>query len=376
GGIGSAALGCLARRGLKVLGIDRFDPPHDRGSSHGHTRVIREAYFEHSSYVPLAQRSAQMWRALEAETGSQLYDQVGILEVGPPDGVVIPGVLQSVHDHQLPVERLTNRELRQRFPQFSVPSDHVGIVEANAGFLYVERCVETYLDVARRHGVDIMSHCEVIQWQAERDAVRIQTKSTEYVAARLLITAGPWAQSLLSSLNIPLSVVRKQLYWLSTSDIRLSRDEGCPVFFFEARPGEYYYGFPQLDDRGVKIARHDGGTHIVGDPVAAIGGVDEEDRASVSSFASAVIPGLNLPETSRATCFYTLSPDEHFIVDRVPDQSQVAFVAGLSGHGFKFAPVLGEALADLAIDGDTDIDIDFLRLGRFRTPPAPGEVQR
>ncbi|MEX0613648.1 MAG: N-methyl-L-tryptophan oxidase [Pirellulales bacterium] len=364
GGVGSAALYHFARRGVRAIGIDRFHPPHDRGSSHGHTRVIRQAYFEHPDYVPLLIESYRLWRDLEQHTGRLLLHQVGLVEIGPADGVVVPGVLRAAEEHQLAVESLTAAEIHRRWPGLGAADPLCGVFEPAAGFLLVEDCVAAHLAAARDAGAELLPNTEVVSWSASERGVRVITSLGEFAAERLIITAGAWAGSLLADLNVPLSVRRKSLFWFATDSADYEVTNGFPVFLFEL-PDGVFYGFPKLDARGVKFAEHSGG-HVVGDPLAVDRAIDPQEQRRLLDVLPRHLPGVRPRVTDHCVCLYTMSPDEHFILDRHPTHANVVFAAGLSGHGFKFAPVLGRALSDLALDGATELPIGFLGLRRFQ----------
>ena len=364
GGVGSAAAFHAARRGAKVLGIDRFPGGHDRGSSHGQTRIIRQAYFEHPDYVPLLLRAYELWHELEQTAGEKLLHQVGLLQIGPPEGAVVSGVLQAARLHGLNVESLTAEESLRRFPGFRVPESYVGVFEPAAGYLKVERCVLAHLAAAKQHGAEFRFGSAVSWRRAEGKNMVVGTEAGEtFPCGKLIITAGAWAPNLLADLKIGLSVRRKHLYWYPMADANYHEHRGCPTFLYEL-PHGVYYGFPQIDELGVKVAEHSGGT-IVRDPLTDPRGLDPADLARVEAFLADQMPGVTRQLGRRSVCFYTMSPDEHFIVDRDPVDEHVFLAAGLSGHGFKFASVLGEALADLALDGATNLPIGFLALGRF-----------
>jgi len=362
GGVGSAALFELARRGVRVLGLDRFPPAHDRGSSHGSTRIIRQAYFEHPDYVPLLQRAYDLWQALEERSGQSLYHEVGLLEVGPPDGIVIPGVLKSAQQHRLDIERLTAREIELRWSGFRVPEHLTGVFERRAGYLLVERCVLAHLEAAQQAGAQLKVGEAVRNWQVQGNTVTVETDRTTYAADRLIIAAGAWSGPLLAEFGVKLTVRRKPFFFLKNQDPRLTADAGCPTYFFELAEG-YFYGFPQIDPRGIKVAEHSGGTPL-NDPLQVDRTLHQEDYERIAAFVQQSLPTASVEISEHAVCMYTMSADENFIVDRHPDHEQVVFAAGLSGHGFKFTTVLGEALADLALNGKTALPIEFLALAR------------
>ncbi|MGE0759740.1 MAG: N-methyl-L-tryptophan oxidase [Pirellulaceae bacterium] len=364
GGVGSAAAYHLARRGCRVLGLDRFPGGHDRGSSHGQTRIIRLAYFEHPDYVPLLRRAYDLWRELEQGIGHTLYEEVGLLEVGPPDGVVIPGVLASARQHDLHLDLLDAHQVASRFPGFVVPDGHVAAFERRAGFLYVESCVLAHLAQASQHGAEFVTNESVENWSATSTDVTVRTDRNEYRGRRLIISAGAWARDLLTQLGIHFPVRRKHLHWYRTDSDIYRATLGAPCFFYETG-GAHFYGFPQIDERGVKVAEHSGGT-VVGNPLTDDRSVEAADRERVEAFLSAHLPQVNRVPLHHAVCYYTMSPDEHFVVDRHPGHDHICFAAGLSGHGFKFTSVLGEILADLSLDGGTSHPIDFFASRRFQ----------
>jgi monomeric sarcosine oxidase len=364
GGVGSAALYHLAKRGVRAIGIDRFSPPHDRGSSHGHTRVIRQAYFEHSDYVPLLKEAYRLWRELEASTSQQLFSQIGLIEIGPADGVVVPGVLSAANAHGLQVEQLSPAQIEQRWPGLKVDGDLSGVFEPTAGYLRVEDCVQAHIDAEISAGAEVVTDVEVRQWTATGPEVCVKlADGSDVRGGKLLVAAGAWAGQLLSNLKVPLRVIRKSLFWFATEDVRYEATNGMPVYLFELPKG-VFYGFPKLDGRGIKFAEHSGG-QVVENPLKVDRTIDVgEDRRLVEALANH-LPGVSRRVTDHAVCLYTMSPDEHFIVDRHPEHANVVFAAGLSGHGFKFTAVLGRVLADLALDRGTDLPVDFLSLKRF-----------
>ncbi len=364
GGVGSAALYHLARRGVHVLGIDRFRPPHDHGSTHGHTRVIRQAYFEHPDYVPLLRESYREWHDLEAHTRRRLFYQVGLIEVGPSEGIVVPGVLRAADEHGLTVEPMTAAEIEQRWAGVCVGEGVVGVFEPTAGYLLVEDCVQAHLDAARAAGAEVLFDTEVASLAEGEDGVRLRTgDGTVINTSRVIVTAGAWAGRLLAELKLSLNVRRKSLFWFKTEAPCYEVANGMPVFLFESSDG-VFYGFPKLDARGVKVAEHSGGP-TVNDPLVVDRTVDRIEQQRLEGFLAFHLPNVSSRVADHATCLYTMSPDEHFIIDRHPALSNTFLTAGLSGHGFKFAPVLGRALADLAFDAGTELSIDFLSLKRF-----------
>jgi sarcosine oxidase len=364
GAVGSASLAHLARRGLRVLGLDRFTPPHDHGSSHGRTRMIRQAYFEHPDYVPLVLRAYEQWFALEEAVGQRLYRETGLLEIGPPGCAVITGVTASARQHDLAVEELSSDDVEERFPGFVVPTGMRGVFERQAGFLHVEDCIRAQIEQAVAAGVELRFPEAVRSWRiSDAHNVIVETDRGRYEAPRLVITAGAWAGPLLADLNIPLVVRRKPQYWFAPIGDAYLADSRTPAFLYEL-PNGVFYGFPVIGTEGMKCAEHSGGA-ILADPMQNPRDIDPTDLARVTDFVNTCLPQLTTTLNDHAPCMYTMSPDGHFLVDVHPRYPQVSFVAGLSGHGFKFAPVLGEALADLATTGQSDLPIEFLSVKRF-----------
>ena len=363
GGVGSAVAYFAAKRNLRALAIEQFEPVHARGSSHGDTRVIRQAYFEHPAYVPLLKRAYELWSELETELGFQLFYRTGLLEVGPESGVLIQGVRTAAAQHQLPLEEIDRRSFAQRFEGFVLPEDAVAVFESNAGYLLVEECIRNYINEAQRMGGDLRFNQRVTGYEVQGNQVHVSTASERFVASRLVITAGAWASDLLAGLGLRLRVLRKHLHWYQPSVPNAYQlDSPTPTFFYETDQG-YFYGFPIRNARGLKVAQHSGGEQVY-DPAQVDRRLDCEERDQVDRFLQSHLPQIALPATDHAVCMYTMSPDEHFIVDRHPVYPQISFAAGLSGHGFKFASVLGESLVQLAIDGRTQLPLDFLRLNR------------
>ncbi len=363
GGMGSAALFELARRGRRVLGLERFAPGHDRGSSHGQTRVIRKAYYEHPDYVPLLCRAYERWYDLEQRCGRRLFVECGCLSIGSPNGEVVPGVRRAAERHGLPVEPLTADDLRRRFPAFRFGDDVTAVLERDAGFLYVEECVRAHADEARRLGADLRAEEPAVSWEATPGGVLVRTAKGTYAADRLVITAGAWSGRVLADLGLPLKVLRKVLLWFDTADPAALRRDIFPIYMAET-PNGFYYGFPVIDGLGHKVARHDGGA--VADPAALDRAVSDADAADCRVFLRAHLPAAAGALRDGRACMYTVTPDHHFVIDRHPAWPHVVIAAGFSGHGFKFASVVGEVLADLAETGRSALPIGMFRLDRFR----------
>jgi len=362
GGIGSAAVYHLAKSGASVLGIDRFNPPHNHGSSHGETRAIRLAYFEHPDYVPLLKRAYALWDDLETETGEKLFEKSGILQMGPPDGEVIQGVLRAAQEHKLEIQEHTATEIEKNFSGLRVPDYLVGVFEKNAGFLKVEECISQHLHLAQKNGATLKTDEEVITWTHDNDFT-VQTKNNSFTCQKLIITAGAWANSLMQENNIPLTVLRKPLFWFDTDHQDYNLSSGFPTFFYELPEG-MFYGFPKVNEHGVKIAEHTGGK-IITNPLTISDEVDPVELERINNFSQQHLLKTNPKMSKHAVCFYTMTSDGHFVVDEIKSHKFLYTVAGLSGHGFKFSSVLGEILSDLTTEGKTELPISFLSSSRF-----------
>jgi sarcosine oxidase len=353
GGVGSAALYHLARRGVDVLGLERFAPGHDRGSSHGETRAIRLAYFEHPCYVPLLQRSYDLWDALEADTGERLFHRTGVLQVGPPDGEVITGIQATAAAHGLDVTAMDAAQVKDRFPGFEIPDGMTALHEANAGYLAVEACVRAHARRAVAAGATLHTASPATGWRAVDGGFVVTTETDTLRCRRLVITAGAWVHDHLAHLGVDLQVIRKTLHWYGAQDGAYAEGAGSPVFLYELPEG-VIYGFPHIAPDGVKVARHTGG-HPVTDPLRLDRAIHPEDHGPVDAFLRRWMPRVDPGDRRRgAVCMYTMTPDAHFVVDTDTRHPGLSFVTGLSGHGFKFTPVLGEIMADLAMTGQTD----------------------
>lgn len=363
GGMGSAALCHLAHRGARVLGIEQFPLVHRRGSSHGHTRVIRTAYYEHPDYVPLVRRAFDHWRDLEQHAGRPLLIDCPCLSLGDPIGELIAGVRMAVERYAIPAQVHPAAELPLVYPAVPARDGVCGVTDYRAGFLYVEECVRAHLEVAQQAGAEVRAEEPVLEWVLGDNAVSVRTAGGEYHAAKLVVTAGAWAGQLLADIGIPLTVMRQtQLWFMPHRPERFRRDQ-FPVFLADTPTGAFY-GLPMIDPRGVKVARHYGAPELWS-PDEVDWTVTDADEAPVRAFLDDYFPGQFGRRTHGEVCMYTLTTDRHFVIDLHPLHRNVAVAAGFSGHGFKFAPVVGEILADLALDGKTDLPIGLFRADRF-----------
>lgn len=372
GTMGAAACTTLARRGLRVLGLEQFDIPHSLGSHHGHSRMFRLAYYEHPDYVPLLRRAFDQWNELNATSGLDVFRTTGGLYIGKPEGEAVNEAAASARRHGLDHEMLDRAELRRRYPQFHVPDDYAALLESNAGFVRPELAIAAMVGEALKLGADIRGRQPVLDWKADARGVEVRTGSATFSADRLVITAGAWSGGLLKQLSVPLAVTRQVLGWVWPRKPDLFRLGSFPCWAVESPDGSLYYGFPMLaSNPGFKIARHARGQPA--DPNTIDRTPRPADEETFRPALRAYLPDADGPTLALSVCMYTNSPDAHFIIDRHPAHDRVAIACGFSGHGFKFAPVVGEALADLAIDGQSDLPIGFLGLSRFaKATPGAG----
>jgi sarcosine oxidase len=355
--MGSAALFHLARRGKRVLGLDRFDVPNERGSSHGVTRIIRLAYYEHTSYVPLLRRAYELWRELETEWGEQLLHVTGSIDAGPPEQMVFSGSLQSCVEHDLPHEVLDAAEVARRFPGYRIAPEAMAVLQPDGGFLLPERCIVAHVELA---GAEVHAGERVLGWEPRGEGVAVRTDRGEYEAERLVLTAGAWMGELA---GLPVEAERQVLAWLQPLRPELFRPDRFPVFNLQLDGEDRWYGFPEYGIPGFKFGKY----HHLWERGPA-DDLDREprsdDEALLRAFAERYFPDGAGPTMTLKTCLFENSPDEHFLIDVLPDAPQVVVGGGFSGHGFKFCSVVGELLADLAIDGATTPDAASLRLNR------------
>jgi sarcosine oxidase len=364
GATGSATLLDLARRGVRAVGIEQFEPGHDKGSSHGETRIIRLGYFEHPSYVPLLRRTYELWRELEKAAGQPLMHITGIAEIGAPHGEVVAGTLRASHEHSLPHEVLDAKEVMRRFPAFRIPDHYAGVVQPDGGFLAVEPSIAAMIALAKREGAEVRTG-EMVRAikSAAAHGVRIETDRGTIEARTAIVAAGAWVSKLLPGLPVKLRVTRQVQAWFQPNDAAAFKAGRFPVFLLESRHG-VHYGFPPHGGSGVKIAKHHASDQAV-DPDTVDRAISTTDETAIRAALADHIPTANGRMTCAKTCLYTVTPDHDFIVDALPGAPNVIVASPCSGHGFKFAPVLGEALGALATEGSTRHDISRFRLARF-----------
>ncbi|HLE46684.1 MAG TPA: N-methyl-L-tryptophan oxidase [Candidatus Thermoplasmatota archaeon] len=364
GGMGSAVAATLARRGLRVVGFDRFQPPHDRGSTHGRTRIIREAYWEDPAYVPLARRAFDLWGDLEQESSTPLLTKTGGLFMSVAGGDVASGAARAAALHGLPCQRPSPEEVRERFPQFRPAAGMETVFEERAGLLDPETAIRVQLGLAKRAGATLHALTRVDRWSADSEgAVTIASGAGRFVADQLVLAAGAWTPSL-GAFRLPkLEVERVVVHWFRPppGDDSFSA-RTCPVFGFEVEPGKLLYGTPDQGD-GVKVGLHHHGT--ITDPDHVDREISQQERTEIQGLVTQFLPGLAAGYDRAQTCLYTNTPDRHFLVDRHPDHPSVHVVSACSGHGFKFASAIGEAAAQWTLDGAPHLDLSLFSLERF-----------
>ena len=366
--MGSAAAWMLARRGLGVVGFDQFHPPHNLGSSHGDTRVIREAYYEDPSYVPLVQRAYELWDELGAGTGGELLRTTGALMVSEDDGLLVPGALASARRHGIPHEPLTAADIRRRFPVMTPHDNLVGLFEQRAGALDIERCISAQLELAARAGAELRFDTPIGRWTPIdlddlESRIAIETPDGAITADRLILTAGAWTASLLGKLNLPLLVSRQVMFWLRPKgDADRFAAGNLPIWMWERGPQDFGYGLPDFG-HGVKVGHHFPDERV--DPSSYDRAIRPSDEATIRGWLEPTLPDVSGEILRAETCLYTNTPDAHFLLDIHPKRPNIVAACPCSGHGFKFAPAIGEAIADLSIERRSRHDLHLFSFERL-----------
>jgi sarcosine oxidase len=367
GGMGSAAAYHLASRGQRVLGLEKFTPAHAMGSSHGGSRIIRQSYFEDPAYVPLLLRAYELWEQLARDSEREVYRLTGGLFIGPPDCLTVAGSLRASQQWDLPHELLDGPDIRSRFPNFTPAPGDVALYEDKAGFARPEMTVQAHIDLAEHAGATLNFGEPVLEWsETSGGGVKVTTERGSYTAGQLVICPGAWAPQLLAEFGIPITIERQVLYWLDPVG-GTAPFVDHPIFIDENAHGEQIYGFPAIDgpQGGVKVAFFRRG--IVCTPETIDRTVHAREIAEMRGRVAELLPALDGQCVHSATCMYSNTPDEHFVIARHPDSTNVTVACGFSGHGFKFVPVVGEILADLAIDGVTGHPISLFDPKRLVT---------
>jgi sarcosine oxidase len=364
GAMGSAALYHLARRGLRVIGIERVAPGHPRGSSHGLTRMIRLSYFEHPSYVPLVRRAYACWRDLEQAAGRSLLHRTGILEIGPAGGRLVQSTLAAARLHNLAHEVLDGRDLMRRYPAFRVPGNFIAVRQPDGGTIAAAAALAAMVALARESGARLLCGRSVGAIEPRRGGVRIRTDRGSIKARKAIVTAGAWTGRLVPELALPLRPTRQVLSWMMPRDREPFIAGRTPVFLLESRYG-IHYGIPFAGEASVKLAKHHHADRTV-DPDTLDDSVGFDDIALIRRAIAEFVPAADGRLVATKTCLYTMTPDGDFILDHHPDCADILIASPCSGHGFKFAAVIGEVLADLVVQGTSAHDLSRFGIGRFR----------
>lgn len=354
GGMGSAAAAHAASRGTRVLGIEQFQPAHDQGSSHGRSRVIRLAYFEHPAYVPLLRRAYELWRQLEDRTGRRLLQITGGLMIGRPESEVVAGSLRSAREHRLAHELLDAAQIHARVPALTPDRDVVALFERDAGIVFPEEAIRAHLDLAADNGAHLHFDERVEHWEVTSSGtIVVRTSRARYETGRLILAPGAWAQELFKIDRLPLDVEPQQLHWFDPGGGAAPfMPDRFPIYIWDVGSGIQFYGFPADEDGRVKVA-------FFRSKVKGEAAIREALRPCIPALANGA-----LVET--VSCKYTLTPDHHFVIGHHPEHANVVIASPCSGHGYKFASVIGEILADLAINGSTSHPIGLFDPARFR----------
>jgi len=371
GSMGSATCYYLSKRGYKVLGLEQFDISHELGSHAGQSRIIRKAYFEHPAYVPLLEGAYKNWKRFEQETGEQLYFKTGLLYAGTSSNEMITGVKQSATLYNIELELLNNADAVKRFPQFLFPESFEILFEPEAGFLPPEKSIRLYASQAKKNGATINTNEKVIEWKKDGTNIIIKTDKSSYQCKKLIITAGAWAGKMIPNFSDKIKVTRQFVAWIKTKDDRQFALNNFPCWMIgDDDQHGCYYGFPLLDTKqfgepaGLKLAHHF--PKEVTDPYKVDRRATENDIQDLKYCLDKYLPGIFDSIFHTKICLYANSPDENFIIDKLPGyEENVSIACGFSGHGFKFASVIGEILADLAVEGRSDFPIEFLNAKRF-----------
>lgn len=364
GAMGSATAAQLALRGKKVLGLDRWAPGHPFGSSHGDSRIIREMYFEHPMYVPLLQRAYELWAELGHSVDEQLLNLHGGLMIGREDGMLVTGTLRSAREHQLEHEVLSPAEVRKRYPAFELESDLVAVLDPRAGWLNPEQCNAAHLKVAARQEADLRFEEPIIAWTADDHGVNVTTSHASYSADYLVLAVGARTGVMLEDLSLPLEIERQVVFWMDPPDAMLYAASVFPIWAYEYKAGHICYGFPDLP-LGVKSSvMHSGEIYDYADDVDRL--IHDGEVETLRRALKPVLPSLSDAKVREGTtCLFTNTPDHDFIIEFHPDYRRVLISSACSGHGFKFASVVGEIQADMIVQGQSSFDLSPFSVSRF-----------
>lgn len=360
GSVGMAAGYNLGKRGVDTLLIDAHNPPHQKGSHHGKTRLIRHASGEGAKYVPLILRAQELWRQLEGTMDKKLFYPTGTLIVGEEQAPFIKDTVSVARQCSLPLEKLTVNEMKLRWPAFSLPNYFTGYFEPTSGALLSQEIIRSYKQLSVKHNVEFQANTTVSSIHLFANGAVVNAGDQTYYADKIVISAGAWTKKILNELDLPLQVVRKTFGWFETKKIDF-QSPNSPCFYFSYE-NQKYYGFPDIDGRGIKVGRNDSEVEMDPDAMEQDFGKYKGDEGDLKCFINRFIPGATFKEGK--VCMITKTPDKHFIIDTHPDFDHVFIAGGFSGHGFKYSSVIGEILSQLVVDGSTPHDISFFSMKR------------
>lgn len=364
GTMGMATGAFLARKQVKTVLIDAFDPPHNQGSHHGDTRMIRHAYGEGRHYVNLVKRAQQLWEELEEQTGYKVFEKTGVVGLGSKNSSFLEETIAAAKKYELPLEVLNSEEIKEKWPGFSVPEHFIGCFEAESGLIYSENAIRAYKEMAIQNGAKLVTNTPVCHIEIDDEVgIKIITRDNTFWAKKVIVTVGAWASKLLPDLTLPIQPTRKAFGWFEAPE-DLYAASNFPSFYIEDQ-GNMCYGFPNLDGAGLKIGRSDGGQKIDPNQHTQNFGQYNSDEDELRFFLENYMPEANGTLIQGKTCLYTVSVDNDFIIDHHPEHENLIFACGFSGHGFKFASVMGEVLTQLTIEGQSQFDISPFSLKRF-----------
>ena len=363
GVMGSATAYHLARAGKRVLALEQFELDHRMGSSHGESRIIRYAY-DHPVYIEMAKAAYPMWNALQEEAGHELMVHTGGLDFGPAEWPSLVATRDNLAAAHLPYEWLSPAEVGERFPQFSLSQDMRAVYQPDAASLFASRCVIALAELAQKHGAIARFKSPVTRIEPHRDSVRVHTATASYEAGSLVVAAGPWAGKVLAALDLvlPLQPTREEIVFFDSPEAALFKPDCFPVFISHGET--YHYGLPDVDGNGLKVGVHKNNEPT--DPDTCKRTPDDDYIEHMRGFLRTYIPRAEGRVNEARICLYTMTPDEHFIIDRHPVYPHIVFGAGFSGHGFKFGILIGQILADLATNGQTSYDISLFAANRLQ----------
>ena len=365
GGMGSASLFELSSKGQNVLGIEQFDIGHDKGSSHGLSRIIRLAYWEGIEYVPLVLRAHDRWIELEKTYNEKLLNITGALDIGLESSETISGSLKACREFDIPHEIFTSTELSKKFPAYLLPEEYSSVFQKDGGFLVPESCINLYVNESINNGADVKQNCKVLGWESDGNIVTVSTSDGNFKTKKLVITAGAWTGILQDEMSRFLTPERQVVSWFKPESPEYYNSDQFPVFNMEVPEGRYY-GFPIHHYEGIKIGRY-GHLNENINPDSISREITDLDIATLRVPMEKYFQPTNPEPLFSQVCMFTNTPDEHFVLDYLPGNDSVFIASGFSGHGFKFASVIGELISDLMVDGGTEFDLGLFSLDRFNS---------